>query len=269
MRYHYHIQSDIAIAFHPYGNLSLSHILCFIVKFMLYRKTMFYPKNSTFLHFSLYRKIHRFYCFIAYRCHAKVKAPNPLTFADVICRSPVHHPICPHIQRFMIYRIAYRSMLKPSAHFADAISQGPYRCDIAIAHRSIAFPIYVWPIAPPPMRYCDLIATVGFALARSNGPDLFSATVVTPALKSHISPAFKCFCLFKGQKGFFTCFSSALAHALKAKEAWSVLQPFLIASAQNSSEQRARPQHSHHYAKSFAIMQYFLLFGNVLIGQRR
>jgi len=74
---------------------------------------------------------------------------------------------------------------------------------------------------------------------------------------------------YKGKKGYFHTLFSLRSCALPLQSKQAILHPFFIASAQNSSEQRAYGLSTIIIMQSSSIMQYFLLFDNALIGQRR
>jgi len=118
------------------------------------------------------------------------------------------------------------------------------------------------------MRYCELIVAVGSALARSNGPDVFPATVITPA-RYFMNFTYKVvFGLIKGKRVIFMFLQSAPARASSSKEAWPFFahflspQPKLAPDNELSLSTVTSEQILSHY-------EYCSFFDDILIDQRR
>jgi len=152
-----------------YRNIMFYHISRFPANHCFTAKTFLLPQIHAFpQYFPLSQNPSQ--AFITYHNRAKVKAQNPFPFVDAICRSHDHRPIAPLIQRPFSHCISQNpSPLKPSPmRYCDQW------CDITITHHCCTHMLS--PLSPhsPLMRYCDLFAAVGSALARSNDPHSIS-----------------------------------------------------------------------------------------------
>lgn len=105
------------------------------------------------------------------------------------------HIACPFRSSLLLRLFPFH----PRYAIANAISRSLYRKSYIYKR--------LYPIAPPRYDIVDLSSTVGSVLARSNGPHMFPATVIAPALFFIKSPAFSVFCLIRGKKAIFAYFS--------------------------------------------------------------
>lgn len=174
-----------------------------------------------------------------------------------------------HIASPISYRNRFSVWFKALRHSSpNVISQGLHRCDITITHRNSTFPIYIWPPAPSSMWYCDFVAVVGSAFALSNGPHIFSTTVIAPTCKVMFFPFKMVFSHLKGKRAI-----SSYLHYLPARSkskgtnihSWAI---FGLVLQLESSRQLAYGLNKLLVNKSSSIMQFpsfLMIFWSVCV----